>query len=374
MKTATWLGSDCRWFSRICHITRNFSAASFFTALFLSPTLAFAAALYVEIPGIHGEQSTPGHPDVMFVQSLTIAPDQFTIVKNVDSASPAIFTAVAQGTMFPSATALLYSSTPGASPDGILTFQNVLATSYQVQGGGTLEQASFASSNPGSIFLELPGIVGESSTPGHPGVVRIDSFTITATTFSVVKAVDSISPALFSAVANGTSFTKASVLFYNAAVPSGPPDGVLIFGNVIASAYQVNGGTSETDSFSFATVEQPPTATPVVRISVSPAQITEGDSATFQITASANTIRPVVLNYAMSGKATFGVDYSLSSGLGQTGQIIIPLGSDTVSITLTSAADQVREKKETAIMVLQRGTGYKLSKPKKAKIKIRNVR
>jgi type VI protein secretion system component Hcp len=373
MKTATWLGSDCRWFSRICHITRNFSAASFFTTLLLPPTLVSAAALYVEIPGIHGEQSTPGHPDAMFVQSLTIAPDQFTIIKNVDSASPAIFAAVAQGTMFPSATALLYSSTPGASPDGTLSFQNVLPSSYS-QSGGSLEQASFASSNPGSIFLEVPGIVGESSTPGHPGVVRIDSFTITATTFSVMKAVDSISPALFSAVANGTSFAKASVLFYNAAVPSGPPDGVVLFGNVIASAYQVNGGTSETDSFSFATVEQPPTATPVVRISVSPTQISEGDSATFQITASANSIRPVVLNYAMSGKATFGVDYSLSGGFGQTGQIIIPLGSDTASITLTSAADQVREKNETAKMALQRGTGYKLSKPKKAKVKIQNVR
>lgn len=373
MNIATWLGSDCRWFSRICHITRKLSAASFFTALFLPPTLASAAALYVEIPGIHGEQSTPGHPDAMFVQSLTIAPDQFTIIKNVDSASPAIVAAVTQGTMFPSASALLYSSTPGASPDGTLTFQNVLPSCYS-QSAGNVEQDSFASSNPGSIFLEVPGIVGESSTPGHPGVVRIDSFTITATTFFVVKAVDSISPTLFSAVANGTSFPKASVLFYNAAVPSGPPDGVLLFGNVIASAYQsFNGRTSETDSFSFATVEQPPTAAPVVRISVSPAQITEGDSATFQITGSANTIRPVVLNYAMSGKATFGVDYSLSSGLGQTGQIIIPLGSDTVSITLTSAADQVREKKETAIMVLQRGTGYKLSKPKKAKVKIGNV-
>jgi len=113
---------------------------------------------------------------------------------------------------------------------------------------------------------------------------------------------------------------------------------------------------------------RPPTPTPVVSISVSPAQIAEGDSATFQITAPANTIRPVVLNYTISGNATFGVDYGLTGVPGQSGQIVIPFGLDAVSINLTAFVDLVREKKETVIMALQPGAGYKLSKSKKAKV------
>lgn len=210
-------------------ITRNTSAALVFAVLFVGAASAPGAALYVEIPGIHGEQFTPGHPDAMFVQSLTIAPGQLTFIKNVDSASPTIFAAVAQGTMFSSGTALLFSSTPSALVDATLTFANLLPTSYQAQGGG-LEQDSFTATNPRSIFLELPGIVGESSTPSHPGVVRVNSFTITAIEFSVNKAIDSVSPAIFSAVASGTTFTQARLLFYNAEVPTGPPDGSCFWG------------------------------------------------------------------------------------------------------------------------------------------------
>jgi hypothetical protein len=117
------------------------------------------------------------------------------------------------------------------------------------------------------------------------------------------------------------------------------------------------------------TVMPTPTATPIVHISVSPTQVTEGGSATFQISASPNTVRPVAVNYSLVGKSTFGVDYTLSGGLGQSGQITIPTGADSVSVTLTAMADQLKEKKESVTMTLNAGTGYKASKPKKAKLK-----
>jgi len=233
--------------------------AAAFVALF--PTPVPAASLYLHIPGIIGEQSTPGYPGAMAVQSLDVVPAQFAIVKSIDAASSSIISAVASGTHFSSASALLYNSTPTGPPDGILTFQNVLASGYQVQSGGTLEQDSFLATTPGSMFLELPGIAGESSTPGHTGVMQIDSFSLTANQFSIVKAIDSASPGIVSAVTNGTPFATASVLFYNAVIPSGRPDGIFNFGNVVASGYQIlNGGDfpAERDSFNFTSVVPEP--------------------------------------------------------------------------------------------------------------------
>ena len=238
--------------------------AAAFIVLLPTPTTAPAASLYLHIPGIMGEQSTPGYPGAMSIQSLVVMPAQFVITKNIDAASPAIFNAVANGTPFSSASALLYNSTALGSPDATLTFQNVVASGYQLQGGGTFEQDSFVATTPGSIFLELPGIVGESSTPGHAGVIQIDSFSLTPSQFSITKAIDSTSPDIMSAVINGTPFATASVLFYNAASPSGPPDGIFSFGDVVASGYQIlNGGVlpHERDSFSFASVPEPATAT-----------------------------------------------------------------------------------------------------------------
>src|SRR3989442_2102641 len=118
------------------------------------------------------------------------------------------------------------------------------------------------------------------------------------------------------------------------------------------------------------TVAPTPTATATIRISASPAQVNEGDNVTFTISASSNTVRPVTISYSTSGKAMFGSDYTLSNGLGQNGQITIPLGADSVVVTLTAVADHAPEKNETVIMTLNTGAGYKLAKPKKAKVKI----
>ena len=48
------------------------------------------------------------------------------------------------------------------------------------------------------------------------------------------------------------------------------------------------------------------------------------------ISASSNTVRPVTINYSISGKAIFGIDYTLSDSHGQSGQITIPLGAAPV--------------------------------------------
>ncbi len=69
----------------------------------------------------------------------------------------------------------------------------------------------------------------------------------------------------------------------------------------------------------------------------------------------------------MSGKATQGSDYTMS---GTPGQVIIPAGSNSGSVTLSAIVDNVKEKKEKATMTLQSGSGYdfpSIGKKKKAK-------
>ena len=229
--------------------------------LLLWTSAAQAASLYLQIPGIVGEQSTPGYPGAMQVQSIQITPKSFAVLKNIDSASPQIVHALTVGTVFPNASALIYDSVPTGPPDSSFLFQNVLTSSYQIQGGGMTERDSFAAANPLSMFLEVPGIVGASSTPGHPFVMQITSFTLTANEFTITKALDSASPQLALAVANGTIFSSADILFYNAATPAGPPDGVFGFETLVASAYQPV-DNNETVTFNFANVPEP--ATPLL--------------------------------------------------------------------------------------------------------------
>jgi type VI protein secretion system component Hcp len=109
------------------------------------------------------------------------------------------------------------------------------------------------------MYLELPGIKGESSVPGHLNVMPIQSFSLTDNEFSVVKAVDKASPAIQKAVLHGTPFSTASLLFYYSA-PTGLPDVTLTFGNLIASSYQTQGGgviPQEQDGFHFESILSP---------------------------------------------------------------------------------------------------------------------
>jgi type VI protein secretion system component Hcp len=225
------------------------------------PSPAQAAFIYLNIPSIAGEDPVPGHPGTMAVQSLTITPDQFSVVKRVDRASPAIVTAVAAGTPLGTASLFLYNATPSGPADATLSFPNVLASSYQLLGGGVvpLEIDGFSSTTPAFVYLEVPGIMGESSVPGHPNVMPIQSFSLADNEFSVVKAVDKASPAIFEAVQLGTQFSTASLLFYDS-TPTGPPDATLTFEHVVASSYQLQGGVGipqEQDGFQFESILSP---------------------------------------------------------------------------------------------------------------------
>jgi len=61
----------------------------------------------------------------------------------------------------------------------------------------------------------------------------------------------------------------------------------------------------------------------------------------------------------MRGTAINGSDYTLD---GTPGQVTIAAGQTSTTVTLQSIADHVKEKNETAIMVPNSGSGYKLPK------------
>ena len=80
-----------------------------------------------------------------------------------------------------------------------------------------------------------------------------------------------------------------------------------------------------------------------------------------------NTSQPLTVTYSMSGKAIFGTDYTVS---GTFGQITVPGGASSATVTLTALTNNLMKKKAIATMTLQPGEGYKLTKNKKAKVTI----
>ena len=110
-----------------------------------------------------------------------------------------------------------------------------------------------------------------------------------------------------------------------------------------------------------------PATTPTVTVSVLPTSIHEGDNATFTVTASSPVSQDTTVNYSMSGKATQGSDYTMSAT-----QFLIPAGQSVGTVTLSALIDNVKEKREKAIMTLQPGSGYEFpsnGKKKKKKTK-----
>ena len=236
------------------------SALCVFAIGVLLPSVATADSIFLDIRGITGETPTPGHPDALAAQSVTVVPDGFSAVRRVDSASPQIANAVVTANVFPGATILFYNGTPAGLPVATLPFQNVIATSFQLLSGGInpLEQDSFTSGTHYSKFLELPGITGDASTPGHPGIMAIQSFALEDQHFSVVRQPDSATPDIALAVTIGRSLPNASIFFYDPG-PTGTLVTTLIFEDVVATSFHIDGTISplETDGFAFANLTAP---------------------------------------------------------------------------------------------------------------------
>jgi len=156
------------------------------------------------------------------------------------------------------------------------------------------------------------------------------------------------------------TLNNAAVHINSSECGTGTPNNVYGWGRVDVFAALTSGTPTPTPT---------PTPPPPIRVNVSvnPTEISEGEIATYTVTASSTVTRSITVDYAMSGTATNGTDYTLS---GRPNQVRIPAGQSSAVVTLTSQLDQVTEGTETAIMTLQRGRGYKLGRNKEATLSI----
>jgi hypothetical protein len=176
---------------------------------------------------------------------------------------------------------------------------------------------------------------------------------------------------------NGTDIYSSGVTTALSKTVNVPTDGrtvyVSLYSNVnnswLANRYTYRAFTAS------ATPTPTPTATPsatptptpssslVVSVTAAPTSIRSGGTATFTIAASAPASGAVTIRYSMGGNAILNRHYSLS---GTPGQVTIPAGANSATVTLTVLS--VGSTGRTATMNLQSGSGYTLSSPASASV------
>jgi hypothetical protein len=85
------------------------------------------------------------------------------------------------------------------------------------------------------------------------------------------------------------------------------------------------------------------------------------------VTSTKTINRPLTVNYTMSGTATQGDDYTLS---GTPGEVTIPAGQSSATVTLTAKQGATSSTNEEAKMTLQPGQGYRLGTNSEASVLI----
>ena len=166
-----------------------------------SPQVALAATdIFIKIGDIKGESQDDQHKDWVEVLSYSwglsgptrnapkpqqpVGPlqaacaQEFTIMKTLDKASPALFANAAAGTMIPSAT---FTARKAGSESGnylVMTFSNVIITSVEDSGaGGDERPTESVSFNFGSVQVtytpqSAAGVAADSVSTTVPGSCR----------------------------------------------------------------------------------------------------------------------------------------------------------------------------------------------------------
>ena len=223
-------------------------------AVFLGEGRACAASVFLELPGIKGEDSKPGHPELTRLETFTLEakrkkrpprPRPRPITNTLTPAIPSsvvikLQEAADDEELFSSSALYLYDDELSGELAAMVTFQNVKLTAGT--GGGTtvsrLDVGFTAESGPEALFLKLPGIPGEAAMPGYSELVEIDSFTLNARTgtITIVKVLDKTSPKLMEALTGSFCFVSPSFLVYSTFNPSGPPNGIITFESVVVES------------------------------------------------------------------------------------------------------------------------------------------
>lgn len=109
-------------------------------------------------------------------------------------------------------------------------------------------------------------------------------------------------------------------------------------------------------------------ALPTVSVAAAPESVAEDGVAILAYTLTRNgpTAAPLTVDFAVSGSAAFGTDYTQSgadSFSASAGSVTFASGSVTALVTLDPTADAGFEAEETAILTLSPGAGYEIGLP-----------
>jgi type VI protein secretion system component Hcp len=204
---------------------------------------------YLQLDGITGESHPPGFLDATRIYSLTVGKNTFSETQYLDSTSPLLLVA---SSFTNGAIAFYKEPITTTEPYEKILLHDLILSSYQATtvGPHLAEKVSFQFVSPADyLYLALPGVGGS---------IPIDSLTITDNVFSVHKPVDTTSPTLAAALANGQVFPTSSLLLYTDPA-SGTPDLSVVFAGALISGI-VSDPNGETVSFQAtdSTVPEPP--------------------------------------------------------------------------------------------------------------------
>jgi len=89
------------------------------------------------------------------------------------------------------------------------------------------------------------------------------------------------------------------------------------------------------------------------------------DTGAFRITRTGTTTQPLTVNYAVTGTADNGVDYTTLPG-----SVIIPVGATTADVVVKPIDDAITEVTETVILTITGSTQYAINNPNNATVNI----
>jgi hypothetical protein len=114
---------------------------------------------------------------------------------------------------------------------------------------------------------------------------------------------------------------------------------------------------------------------PLVSVSASPFSITnENEEATYTLTLSAPATRNVSVAFFMTGSAVPGFDYILLGNFNKSGQVVIPAGQSSATVTLHTLPDEGYPAREIATLNVLNAARYHIGSPSRADVIILSQR
>ncbi len=105
-----------------------------------------------------------------------------------------------------------------------------------------------------------------------------------------------------------------------------------------------------------------------IRANASILSESSGTAATFTVSRQGDLGVPLSVRFSISGSAALNSDFSMS--LAPPATILIPIGADSATITLTPVNDSVAEADESVTLTLGAGPGYAVTSPSSATVSI----